>query len=447
MAKPPNGTTGEVNGAKSEEAEAEADARWGTWEELLLACAVNRYGTNCWDSVAVEIKKRSSSTTPPLLLTPRNCQKKYLDLTRRFFLKNDRRNDNNNGVNSKNDGVQAADDDGSIITTDESVPLLEELRKLRVAELRRELERYDLSIVTLQSKVKKMKEERERSEIRDEKSSDPLSERDSGEVNREDIKDEPEKSPLSVAGEVAVSPVIGKDEQSVNDSSTDRRSEDIGTGRNEEEKMEESGRTGDRNVEPVRTVEDKPVKEEDSCYGSSDSVEKEDPEPEPDPKPVRNEVKVEPESVSDSPELVESVAESKDGGGGEDATNKECSDVQSSATQSRREAGTDKVLRGSSNDNDHKNKSGSQTVKLEPSVESQPLIDFLENVKGHELGSLFLRRLDSQEAPNYKSLIRQHVDLEIVEKKVKEVRIPKSFLLQWSFGILLQLRWLWEMPS
>uniref|UniRef100_A0A2N9FBB9 Uncharacterized protein n=1 Tax=Fagus sylvatica TaxID=28930 RepID=A0A2N9FBB9_FAGSY len=33
---------------------------WGTWEELLLACAVHRYDTESWDSVSMEIQKRSS---------------------------------------------------------------------------------------------------------------------------------------------------------------------------------------------------------------------------------------------------------------------------------------------------------------------------------------------------------------------------------------------------
>lgn len=105
----------------------EPDTPWGTWEELLLACAVNRYGTNSWDSVAVEIQKRSSAI--PHLVTPKNCEQKYNDLKRRY---------------NQNDAV-SGDDDGK--TEIENIPWLDELRKLRVAELKRELERYDLSIV------------------------------------------------------------------------------------------------------------------------------------------------------------------------------------------------------------------------------------------------------------------------------------------------------------
>lgn len=85
---------------------------WGTWEELLLACAVHRYGTESWDSVSAELRKRST-TTLHHALTPHSCKQKYLDLQRRF---------------NQNDH-------------------LDELRKLRVAELKREVQRYDLSIV------------------------------------------------------------------------------------------------------------------------------------------------------------------------------------------------------------------------------------------------------------------------------------------------------------
>lgn len=241
-----------------------------------------------------------------------------------------------------------------------------------------------------------MKEERERStrdsENREENSSDLSKsgesetppERDAGEDERE-VRVDSQKSPLSVAGE----PVSGK---FMNESiSGDERDADVGTGRNESEKEEQPGRTGDENEEPVQTGEDKPVREEDSCYGSSDSVEKEEPVPE----PVQKEVKIEMESVSDSPELMESVAESKRGGE-EDATTKECSDVQSSATRSRDDSDKDRMVRGGRNDDDLENKNGSAAVKLEASVESQPFVDFLENLKGHKLGSVFLRRLDSQ---------------------------------------------------
>lgn len=104
--------------------------RWGTWEELLLACAVNRYGTKSWDSVAMEIQRRSSTLK---LLTPHNCKLKYHDLRRRFT--------------AKDDATIATEDDSETDDKTQTIPWLEELRKLRVAELKREVQKYDTSIV------------------------------------------------------------------------------------------------------------------------------------------------------------------------------------------------------------------------------------------------------------------------------------------------------------
>lgn len=247
-----------------------------------------------------------------------------------------------------------------------------------------------------------MKEERERSNSENgDKNLSDLCVKSEEEAKRDDnepelqreVKDEPDKSPLSVAGE----PISDKDELSVNESiSTDRRSsnEDTGTRGNMGEEPKEPGRIGEEGEESDRVGDEKTVREEDSCYGSSDSVEKEEAEP------VQNEVKIEPGSVSGSPGSVESVAESEGRGGGggqeEAATKEECSDVQSSATKSRRDGDNDHVLRGSSDHGDLEKKSESTTVKIESSVESQPLMDFLEDVKRQKLGLVFLRRLESQ---------------------------------------------------
>lgn len=95
---------------------------WTTWEELLLACALKRHGFQNWDSVAMEIQARRS--LPHLLITAQNCQQKYHDLKRRFT-------------------ATAKDNDADTDT----VPWLEELRKLRVAELRNEVHRSDVSIL------------------------------------------------------------------------------------------------------------------------------------------------------------------------------------------------------------------------------------------------------------------------------------------------------------
>ncbi|KAI6683884.1 hypothetical protein NL676_029797 [Syzygium grande] len=92
---------------------------------------------------------------PPPLTTPNRCRLPYLDLKRRF---------------SPHPSPDAAlPDDATAAAPSSSddkvvhIPWLEELRKLRVAELQQEVQRYDVSILSLQLKVKKLEEEREES--------------------------------------------------------------------------------------------------------------------------------------------------------------------------------------------------------------------------------------------------------------------------------------------
>nr|XP_016463328.1 PREDICTED: uncharacterized protein LOC107786375 [Nicotiana tabacum] len=385
--------------ATVENSSEEEEPRWGTWEELLLACAVNRYGTKSWDSVAVELQKRS--TAPARLLSPHNCRLKYLDLKRRYSNKC-------NGNGNVND-----DDEDKEKTV--CVPLLEELRKLRVAELRREVERYDLSIVSLQLKKQRLEEERERSlqQTENGESKSDLAKNERRGANDEKIeeteigiKPEDKSSPELVADGEASEEASDKDQQSVNESSsTDpKHSCSLKTSAEENEDKPEPVRTGTVKTEPLQTgsikeepdkcAEERPVRE-DSCNGSSDSVEK---------PPIGVTMKVEP--LSESAELVESVAESK---GGEERT-KENSDVQSSV----RKKVDDIVVGGCSSGDEREKENRSPAVKEIP-VESQPLIAFLEKIRSHKLGSMFERRLESQEAENYSNLVRQHVDLEMVQ--------------------------------
>ena len=95
---------------------------WGTWEELLLTCAVKRHGSKDWDSVAKEVVSRSS-----LDASAPSCRLKYQDLKRRFR--------------------DSVDDDGGRGNSDGEIPWLEQLRSLRVAELRRDAQRCDESIL------------------------------------------------------------------------------------------------------------------------------------------------------------------------------------------------------------------------------------------------------------------------------------------------------------
>ncbi|THG00703.1 hypothetical protein TEA_025451 [Camellia sinensis var. sinensis] len=98
--------------------------RWGTWEELILGGAVLRHGTQAWDAVASELRAR---TIYPYSFTPEACKAKYADLQQRYS------------------GCTA---------------WFEELRKRRVAELRRELEKSEDSIGSLESKLKSLKAEK-----------------------------------------------------------------------------------------------------------------------------------------------------------------------------------------------------------------------------------------------------------------------------------------------
>ena len=106
-------------------------ATWGTWEELLLASAVMRHGFKDWNSVAMEVQARSSLPHP--LTTASNCELKFLDLKRRF-------------TSFQNDAVLNENGAGITDNVDSAVPWVDELRKLRVAELRREVQNYDVSI-------------------------------------------------------------------------------------------------------------------------------------------------------------------------------------------------------------------------------------------------------------------------------------------------------------
>lgn len=103
---------------------AEVIEVWGTWEELLLGGAVLRHGTRDWNLVAAELRGR---TVCPYTVTPEMCKAHYEDLQQRFY------------------GCKA---------------WFEELRKQRMAELKRALELSENSIGSLESKLETLKAER-----------------------------------------------------------------------------------------------------------------------------------------------------------------------------------------------------------------------------------------------------------------------------------------------
>ncbi|XP_043692716.1 uncharacterized protein DDB_G0284459-like [Telopea speciosissima] len=377
---------------------------WGTWEELLLACAVNRHGTNSWDSVAMEIQNRNTSLR---LLTAQNCKQKYHDLKRRFMAKDDKTVVGENKSETPDDKK-------------DEIPWLEELRKLRVAELRREVQRHDVSIVSLQLKVKRLKEEREQS-LREkengEQKPDLETDLDRNRVKEED-KGRDAKPEKSSSEKVAEAPVPGeesdRENQSFNESnSTDPKVENRENGVEEEKKESEPVEPVPRRPDPV-SGDSKHIAEG-SYHGSTDTIAKESTA-----QPVRqsrgdNKATKE----ADSPELGESVAESK-GGGEEGHSHKESSDVQSSASLCRKNR-RKKAISGSSSGEERENDEVSPAIKR-ISVKSQPLMSVLEIIRSHKYGSVFECRLESQETSNYRNLIRQHVDLEVVQARLEEGR-------------------------
>lgn len=149
----------------SKRADTEAnDTTWSTWEELLLAFAVKRHGLKDWDTVAMELQNRHRTSMPSILYTPQLCKDRYRYLRQRFknFHHHPHRNNNassaagappggegevgtaNHDLSSYRDSD--AEDSTDVLGDSESLPWLEELRKLRVAELKREVQRYDVSI-------------------------------------------------------------------------------------------------------------------------------------------------------------------------------------------------------------------------------------------------------------------------------------------------------------
>ncbi|RZC77408.1 hypothetical protein C5167_001539 [Papaver somniferum] len=406
--------------------EEEEKISWGTWEELLLACAVKRHGTNNWESVANEIKNKKSSSN--FIVTPQNCKQKYHDLHQRFMVNSEDVVDSEIIDHHKNDGM-----DDNLNHDNSRIPWLDELRKLRVAELRREVQEHDVSIVSLQLKVKRLEEEREES-LKDKNDSDVkpdlLETRTKEEEEEEDgkkIETEPPRSPSPI--EITGKPVPGDESDRDNQSFNESNSSDLKDGKTPEVEVEKL-------LEPVQTVtetkdhvlNDKPLGE-DSCNGSSETIAK-DSAVQVEKKSSETTILV--RQTREPAELWESAAESK---GGEEEGTKESSDVQSSASLSRKN-GRRKITSGSSSGEERETEEVSPAIKR-ISVKSEPLLGFLEMILSHKYGSIFKSRLKSQETRKYKSFIRQHMDMETIRTRLKQGRYSSSCSQKFFRDLLL----------
>ncbi|KAL1210827.1 hypothetical protein V5N11_022607 [Cardamine amara subsp. amara] len=324
---------------------------WGTWEELLLACAVKRHGLADWDSVATEVRSRSSLSH--LLASANNCRHKYRDLKLRF---------QKSAAGGEN--TDAADEEDRV-GINNNIPWLEQLRSLRVAELRREVERYDVSILSLQLKVKKLEEEREGNVVIGELKPDLEDEREIDRSENDGCESEHREKAVSAAEE------SDRDNRSMNESnSTATAGEDERVG-------------GD---EPSQTRDD-----------SGDNN--------PDLDPVNKD-----------------AAEEEEGS--------EASHSGESGTSERKCKRKRRKLSGSEDSH-----GGSGEIRS-VADKSQPLIDILDLIRSHPRGSLFERRLRSQETKHYKSLVKQHLDIATIQRKLKQRSYDSSSL---SFYRDLQL--------
>ncbi|URE29243.1 hypothetical protein MUK42_16032 [Musa troglodytarum] len=348
---------------------------WGTWEDLLLACAVNRHGTRRWDSVAIEIQSRTPASH---LITPHGCRQRYRDLQHRFSA---------GAVNGSGDDDGGEDDPH----TPADVPWLEELRRLRVAELRREVQRYDLSIGSLQLKVKRLQDERERS-ARDAESGDgkPV-------VGAKKESGAPGSTPESLSGNRISS---GGDsgpscEQS---NSTDPKQKACDDCREPEEEAAFAGAGSDA-AEPSTAGDEKAA--EGSYDSSTGSL------------AVRTQA------------MGESIAESKE----------ESSDVQSSVSLSRRRG---KAIIGGGGIEEPEAEEASIMSGVVAGV-SQPLVSLLEIIQSHKFGLDVANGLPRQESVRYRSIVRQHVDLEMVRAKLDCGGPGRSYAISEFFRDLLLL--------
>lgn len=450
-------TAVDTNGEeKVVEVTTEVEVSWGTLEKLLLACAVSRYGTNSWDSIAKELRKRIISTSENknhcnhhshqninasssnTVFTPHACKKKYIELKRRYSSTTAAAS----AVYVSNGGGDDEDGKGEESAANELTFMVDELRKLRVEELKREVQHHDDSIVSLQMKVKRLEEESKKSvkvegQEEDEmvaKKSDLKSEPEGNEKRSGEKLSEPERSAAMIEKETTVKSVPGKgsdvqrEDRSFNESNStnskgseveNRTGKETAMGKTREEESEST-------IEPERSENNEPDR-----YRSTNVVE-----------PLKTssasgggaETKMLANGSGNRRGAVESrntsrqgdaVSESKGGDGGEETRQQtQSSEVQSSASLSRRKkrrAGVGgwkaSVGVGSSSCDDGTEEPISPANKPR-SVKSNPLFRFMEILRSHKHGSVFERRLPSQDTDKYRNLIRQHMDLEAVQSKL-----------------------------
>ncbi|KAK1555362.1 hypothetical protein Q3G72_025378 [Acer saccharum] len=369
--------------ATEQETTTAAAQWWGTLEELLLACAVNRHGTKSWDSIAMEVQTRSSTLSS---LTPQTCKDKFHDLSRRFGFTATSQNDAELGTRF----------------------LVDQLRRIRVQELRDEVQRCDVSIVSLEMKVKRLEEDRERN----------------GKVVA-DLERETKASPEIVAGKSSAVEANSdeRDNRSFNESNSTTQKAEMTTNK----KQNDTVLVAEENepiVKPEPEAETEPVSGEpdrDRNWSSNGKLNgtgnvKDDDENDKTTSDGKtgSDNKNKTSGAGGLSESNELWDESK-GEGRVAAASKQSSDVQSSASLSKTVQRRSSVggAAGCSSSEEV-----SPATKKVLAVKSEPLVRLLGMIRSHRLGSHFERRLRSQESERYKRLVRQHIDLRTIESRL-----------------------------
>lgn len=354
------------------ETTSQQQQQWGTLEELLLACAVNRHGTKSWDSIAMEVQNRSSALSS---LTPQSCRDKFNEIRRRFTAKN---------------GAESTS----------LVPLVDQLRQIRVQELRAEVQRRDVSIVSLELKVKRLEEEREKS------------------VKREaDLESDRKATPEIVAAVDG----DGDSNRSFNESNSTTQKAEM-TNKKQNDDVEGEGEREPK-MKPEPDVENDPVQHrtesepdrEDRDWSSNGKLNENgngtgnlEEETNENNDKTASEGKV--ESVKNKRSAVGGLSESNELWDESKREGKQSSDVQSSASLSknkRRRSGEEPY-----------DEEVSPATKKVLAAKSEPLVRLLGMIRSHRLGSHFERRLRSQESERYKKLVRQHIDLRTIQSRL-----------------------------
>ncbi|CAH9096315.1 unnamed protein product [Cuscuta europaea] len=358
------------------EEDGEKKGTWSTWEELLLAFAVKRHGLKDWDSVAMELRSRSSL---PDLLTAQVCEDKYRGLHRRFM---------------NSDDLAVYKDSGGDINaaaTAVDIPWLENLRQLRVLELKQEVQRYDISIQTLQQTVKRMEEERDHSKDTRNDAVEPDLEEDRNETRSENVEMSggDMETPAKASGRSVSVAESEHENRSFNESNSTEKWE-------AEEKIEPEPNEGGV-VKP--DPETKPVVNEDSCNASSNRCEE-----------------------SNRTEDGKSEIDLAEGGRDALGASKESSDVQSTATLTKKRRKRSDALGGGGREGGNVTEaavlSSDTETKRESAVKSEPFDGLLDTIRSRKNASMFERRLDSQKTDRYNSMIRRHVDFETIHSRI-----------------------------